>query len=534
MILADKGFDVWIANTRGTRFSRQHTSLQPSQSEFWNWSWDELAAYDLSAVIDYVHEQTGQKLRYVGHSLGTLIALASFSEGLLVDKVQSAALFSPIAYLSNLKTALGNFVARSFVAEDIAFFGIAEFNLLGEPAKRFLETACAAPGVDCFDLLTAITGKNCCLNASAVDFFLENEPQSTSTKNFVHLAQTVRDGVVAKYNYGNSTNMIRYGTSKPPTYNLSNIPQNLPLFLSYGGQDDLSDTQDVQHLLDNLQSHDVTVQFVEDFAHADFVFGVNASDIVYSQVTTQDGYILGLQRIPEGRSASGDSANKPPVLLQHGVLVKGLLVNQVKSAALLSPIAYLSHMKTAFDNAAAKAFAAEATAFFGMAEINPLGEAGQDFKIVCAKPGVNCFNLLRKNCCLNASAMDFFLKNELQSTATKNMVHLAQTVRDGAVAKYNYGNCSSNLIHYGAIKPPIYNLSNIPQNLPLFISYGGQDALSDTEDVAQLLDDLKFHDVLKLTVQFVKDYAHADFVSGVNATDIVYSQVYKFFMNHHF
>ncbi|KAJ9152744.1 hypothetical protein P3X46_026276 [Hevea brasiliensis] len=284
MILADKGFDVWIANTRGTRFSRQHTSLQPSQSEFWNWSWDELAAYDLSAVIDYVHEQTGQKLRYVGHSLGTLIALASFSEGLLVDKVQSAALFSPIAYLSHLKTALGNFVARSFVAEDIAFFGIAEFNLLGEPAKRFLETACAAPGVDCFDLLNAITGKNCCLNASAVDFFLENEPQSTSTKNFVHLAQTVRDGVVAKYNYGNSTNMIRYGASKPPIYNLSNIPQNLPLFLSYGGQDDLSDTQDVQHLLDNLQSHDVTVQFVEDFAHADFVFGVNASDIVYSQV----------------------------------------------------------------------------------------------------------------------------------------------------------------------------------------------------------------------------------------------------------
>lgn len=36
---------------------------------FWNWSWDELVAYDLPATFQYVHDQTGQKLHYVGHSL---------------------------------------------------------------------------------------------------------------------------------------------------------------------------------------------------------------------------------------------------------------------------------------------------------------------------------------------------------------------------------------------------------------------------------------------------------------------------------
>ncbi|OWM74002.1 hypothetical protein CDL15_Pgr022273 [Punica granatum] len=289
MILADNGFDVWIANTRGTRFCRRHKSLDPSQPAFWDWSWDELVLYDLPAVFNFVYAQTGnKKIDYVGHSLGTLIALASLSEGRLVDQLRSVALLSPVAYLSYMTTALGVVAAKSPLAEIFKALKIAEFNPKGEPVSKFLKSLCAHPGVDCYDLLSALTGKNCCLNASTVDLFLKNEPQPTSTKNMMHLAQIVRDRRLAKYNYGNSGfNVMHYGEAAPPVYNLSNIPRDLPIFISYGGRDALSDTGDVQMLLDSLKLHDVSrlsVQFIKDYAHADFIMGVNAKDVVYSQV----------------------------------------------------------------------------------------------------------------------------------------------------------------------------------------------------------------------------------------------------------
>lgn len=102
-------------------------------------------------------------------------------------------------------------------------------------------------------------------------------------------------------------------------------------------------------------------------------------------------------------------------------------------------------------------------------------------------------------------------------------------MRDRRLAKYNYGIPGFNLMHYGEAGPPLYNLSNIPRDLPMFVSYGGRDALADPRDVQSLLDSLKLHDVDKLSVQFVEDYAHADYIMGANAKDVVYSQVLSSF-----
>uniref|UniRef100_A0A2N9ETQ2 Partial AB-hydrolase lipase domain-containing protein n=1 Tax=Fagus sylvatica TaxID=28930 RepID=A0A2N9ETQ2_FAGSY len=284
-LLADDGFDVWLVNTRGTKYSRGHTSLNPNDPAYWDWSWDELVAYDLPATFQYVHDQAGQKLHYVGHSLGTLMALAAFSKDQLLNMVRSAALLSPIAYVGQMTSPLARNAADNFMAEALYWLGINEFNPRGRAVIKLLKDICNKPGVDCTNLLNAFTGQNCCLNSSIVDVFLDHEPQSTATKNMIHLAQMIREGNIAMYDYNDEDeNRKHYGQPTPPVYNMTSIPNDLPLFLSYGGADALSDVKDVQLLLDSLKDHDgdkLVVQYRDDYAHADYVMGQNAKQVVY-------------------------------------------------------------------------------------------------------------------------------------------------------------------------------------------------------------------------------------------------------------
>ncbi|CAN6457267.1 unnamed protein product [Victoria cruziana] len=286
--LADGGFDVWIANSRGTRFSRGHNHLSDTDSKYWSWTWVELADFDLAANVDFVYNQTGQKIYYVGHSLGTLIMLVSLSQHKLVDKLKAAALFAPIGHLNHMTSALLQFGAKFHSGELLNMLGISEFVPQSQAVDRLLRKICTRHSLDCRDILSTITGHNCCLNSTAVDSFLKFSPQSTSTKTIVHFAQMIRTGNLAMYDFENVfANLKKYGQFWPPAYDLTAIPTDFPLFLSYGGRDAVLDVKDAELLLDQLRDHrkdKLMVQLIEEYAHLDFVMGYNARTKVNTPV----------------------------------------------------------------------------------------------------------------------------------------------------------------------------------------------------------------------------------------------------------
>ncbi|CBI28877.3 unnamed protein product, partial [Vitis vinifera] len=151
------------------------------------------------------------------------------------------------------------------------------------------------------------------------------------------------------------------------------------------------------------------------------------------------------------------------------------------------------------------------------------------FEKVIFHNDLHCVVSAGQNCCLNSSSVDVFLEHEPQSTATKNTIHLSQMIREGTLAMYDYKDEDENMEHYGQPTPPVYNMTTIPNDLPLFLSHGGQDALSDVNDVQLLLESLKDHDGDKLVVQYREDYAHADYVMASNAKQAVYDPLMAFF-----
>ena len=60
-----------VLTTRYINGSRRHDKFSPDSEAFWAFSWDEMAKYDLPAMIEHVTNVTKQpKIFYVGHSQG--------------------------------------------------------------------------------------------------------------------------------------------------------------------------------------------------------------------------------------------------------------------------------------------------------------------------------------------------------------------------------------------------------------------------------------------------------------------------------
>ena len=71
-VLAKAGYDVWLGDNRGNRFSLGHVSRSIDEKKYWQFSWEELGTEDVPAFIAKIQSVTGhQKISYMGHSQGT-------------------------------------------------------------------------------------------------------------------------------------------------------------------------------------------------------------------------------------------------------------------------------------------------------------------------------------------------------------------------------------------------------------------------------------------------------------------------------
>uniref|UniRef100_A0A1B0CSN9 Putative triglyceride lipase-cholesterol esterase n=1 Tax=Lutzomyia longipalpis TaxID=7200 RepID=A0A1B0CSN9_LUTLO len=288
-LLADAGYDVWMGNARGNTWSRKHITLDPdnplTRQKFWNFSWHEIAIYDIPAMIDFILNTTGlTKLHYAGHSQGTtvLFILCSLKPE-YNEKFISAHALAPVAYMSHVKSPFFQaFAPINFPLSTLTtLLGVDEF----APSTTAFQLGGYAACQDespvqglCSNILFLMSGFDPPqLNQTILPAFLANYPAGSATKQFIHYLQLVNSGRFCQYDYGAVQNLLKYGSSTPPDYYLGQI--TAPIALHYSANDWLSAIVDVMQLESELSNN---TNFIgafhvpyEDFNHMDYLLAID-------------------------------------------------------------------------------------------------------------------------------------------------------------------------------------------------------------------------------------------------------------------
>ncbi|KAF7494001.1 Gastric triacylglycerol lipase [Sarcoptes scabiei] len=251
--LASCGYDVWLPNTRGGKYSIEHRDFDPNTDQrYWMYSLTELAIYDLPAVIAYVLRTTRKtSLGYIGHSLGTdqMFALQALipESGELIKPFIALA---PIAFLGNIWSA-----AR--IAISLEPLLRSNPTRLGLPTSLMQLIGIIICGNEflidiCSDALYAINGFDAkYFNQSIISIDIAHSAVPSSTWLFAHLAQMVQSNRYGMMDFGIEENLNRYGQRQPPDYPIGEIrSKNIALF--YSENDALADRLDVQRLIESL------------------------------------------------------------------------------------------------------------------------------------------------------------------------------------------------------------------------------------------------------------------------------------------
>ncbi|XP_010119598.1 PREDICTED: lipase member M-like [Chlamydotis macqueenii] len=272
-ILADAGFDVWIENSRGNCWSRKYQNYSIDQDEFWDFSFDEMANFDLPAAINFIVEKTGQeKLYYIGYSQGTTIGFIAFSTmPVLAQKIK---LYFALAPVTTIKYARSPATKLLYLPEKFLrrLLGKIEFLPQTECLRQFIF------------YLSMKGGRKYSLNIffqNQIDVYIAQIPAGTSVQNVVHWSQEAHLGKFQAYDWGSSNkNMEKYEQATSPLYNVEEM--TVPTAVWTGGQDLLTNPKDAAILLSQIKRL-IYHKRIPEWEQLDFIWGLDAPLHMYHE-----------------------------------------------------------------------------------------------------------------------------------------------------------------------------------------------------------------------------------------------------------
>lgn len=280
--LVNQGYDVWLGNNRGNKYSKKSTRLSPTSTEFWNFSMDQFAFHDIPDSIDYILNTTSQQsLSYIGFSQGTAQAFATLSiHPNLNEKVNLFIALAPAMSPAGLSNGIVDALVKT--SPDVLFLAFGRRSILSSATmwQSILYPPIFVRLIDMsLKFLFGWHAKNISLSQKLAAY--PHLYSFTSTKSVVHWFQIIRNKSFQMYD-DDESNAFSIGASnryykvaKFPTRNIKT-----PVVLLYGGSDSLVD---IRIMLKELPKH-TTAKEIPHFEHLDFLWAQDVDQLVFPHV----------------------------------------------------------------------------------------------------------------------------------------------------------------------------------------------------------------------------------------------------------
>ncbi|XP_053612294.1 lipase 1-like isoform X2 [Plodia interpunctella] len=253
-------------------------------------------------------------------------------------------------------------------------------------------------------------------------------------------------------------------------------------------------------------------------------------------VTTEDGYLLEVHRIPHGRDQNiVPDPMKPSVLVQHG------LTSSSADFVLMGPgtalgtylISYVflffqlifSLMLASMSGSAMLELLGRLIGFNEIAPKSPFfTELGRNYCADGAISQIVCSNFMYIFAGSgpefhNATMFPVKLGHTPAGIAIRQIAHYGQLIQQNFFRRYNHGPLT-NLRLYGTLTPPSFDLSLV--TAPVFLHYAEVDTFAHLDDVDRLWRELG-RPMGKIRVPH-RAFGHVDFMWGTDAKSYVYDR----------
>ncbi|KAJ5350121.1 Alpha/beta hydrolase fold-1 [Penicillium brevicompactum] len=280
--LVEKGYDVWLGNNRGNKYSKKSIKHSPGSNEFWDFSIDQFAFSDIPNSIEYILEVTEQpSLSYIGFSQGTAQAFATLAiHPLLNKKIDVFVALAPAMAPSGLRNRIVDSLMKA--SPDFLFLLFGRRSILS--STTMWQTILYPPiFVRIIDTALRALFNWKCRNIKRTQKLAAymHLYSFTSTKSVVHWFQIIRhknfqfydDEVYAPFSIAASERF--YKPVKYPTRNIKT-----PIVLLYGDSDSLVD---IGVMLKGLP-HTTVAQAIPTYEHLDFLWASDVDRQVFGYV----------------------------------------------------------------------------------------------------------------------------------------------------------------------------------------------------------------------------------------------------------